>query len=59
MQSGKCQGKSQIIKATTEHLKLNTNKHFNLFRSYSHWSCIAAGLQNKKIASKKTRPHII
>ena len=30
-------------KATTEHLKLNTNEHFNLFRSYSQWLRNAAG----------------
>ena len=55
----KCQDKFQIIKATTEHLKLSTNKHLNLFIIFFHWSCNAAGSNNKKIVTKKTRAHTI
>ena len=48
---GKCQDKSQIIKAAVKHLKLNTNKHFNIFRSF--WSQNAVESENKKILRKK------
>ena len=43
-----------ILKATLERLKLSTSEHFNLLGIYPHWSCNAAGSQNKNIASKKT-----